>query len=72
MVEKNEHIAKTASLDVKRLKHVVNVLVKVLKLAADLEKNGLISYEKYGLTCNDDILKKYEAALKTAKSKNIK
>jgi len=60
---------KTGDNKIKRLKHVVNVLVKALKLAVELEKNGLISYEKYGFTCNDDILKKYEAALKTAKQK---
>jgi len=34
-----------------------------LELAADIEENELISYEKYGLACHNDILKKYKEAL---------
>ena len=38
-----------------------------LELVADIEENELISYEKHGLTCHNDILKKYKDALDSKK-----
>lgn len=47
--------------------HINADLLAACELAADLEQNGLIRYEKHGLTCNNDILKKYKDAIAKAK-----
>ena len=38
-------------------------LVEALELATDLFENGLVDFKKYGLTCDEDIAKKYRAAI---------
>ena len=41
----------------------IHDLEEAVRLALDLSENGLIDYQKYGLTCHDDIEQKYRNAL---------